>query len=82
MASRVDSELLLVGSLSADSDRPGQPIAARPVYQPPSRRLRSYSRPGTGDRPGRELHIHLRGITAGPLAAIATGSGACLEEDR
>jgi len=52
------------------------------VYQLPPDRLRSYSRPGTGDRPGRELHIHLRGLTAEPLAAIVTRSDACLEEDR
>jgi hypothetical protein len=54
----------------ARSDRPGQAIAARPVYQlPPETRpqLSEPSKPAIG--PGREVHLHLN-VSPEQLAAI------------
>jgi hypothetical protein len=65
----------------ARQDRPGRPIAAPGVYQlPPEPRpeLPPSRRAAIG--PGRELHIHLHGLTPDQIAAIVTQRGAYLED--
>ena len=55
----------------ARQDRPGPPIAARPVYRlPPEPRpsLEAPSRPAL--EPGREIHLHLHGLTPDQIAAV------------
>jgi hypothetical protein len=67
----------------ARQDRPGRSISARPVYRlPPESRpqLEGSDKPAIG--PGREVHIHLHGLTPDQLAAIVTQRGAHLEENR
>jgi hypothetical protein len=52
------------------SERPGRPVAARPVYQLPPEarpRLEESSNPAIG--PAREVHLHLN-VTPDQLAAI------------
>jgi len=64
-------------------DGPRRHTAARAIVQlPPGSRpqLSSAHRPAIG--PGRELHIHLHGLTPEQLAAIVTQRGAYLEEDQ
>jgi hypothetical protein len=64
-------------------DGPRRHIAARAIVQlPPGSRLQlsSAHRPAIG--PGRELHIHLHGLTPEQLAAIVAQRGAYLEEDQ
>ena len=64
-------------------DGPRRHTAARAIVQltPGSRpQLSPAHRPAIG--PGRELHIHLHGLTPEQLAAIVTQRGAYLEEDQ
>ena len=64
-------------------DGPRRHTAARAIVQlrPGSRpQLSPAHRPAIG--PGRELHIHLHGLTPEQVAAIVTQRGAYLEEDQ
>lgn len=80
--------LAIVGGVAwlvyrARSDRPRRPIAARPVYRlPPEPRPRLEGSHKPAIEPGREIHLHLHGLTPDQIAAIITYRGAYPEEDR
>jgi hypothetical protein len=83
IASALVTILIAIGCASASRPSPGSPIVARPVYQlPPEPRpqLEGSHIPAVGR--GRELHIHLHGLTPGQMAAIVTRSYAYLKEDQ